>query len=278
MGFLIPSSKSNHRGLFLRTVAWVLLVSMSVVSGCIPNRKLIYVQDPAQAVGETVLYTSSQKPYKLQTGDVLSVMVKGVDQELQTTFNLSSGGMGGAVFADPGSQYVNGYSIDEHGDIFLTSVGKVHVRDLTVTEAAEVCQKRIANFLKEATVSVKMVSIKITILGEVNRPGYVFLQNPRCTILEGIGLGGDLTKVANRSRVKIFRQVNGNTEVSLVDLTSPDLIKSPYYYLQPNDVIYIEPFAGQTTSKNFAPVNLGLGVISGITTIVLLIYTLNNKK
>jgi len=263
---------------FLRVTAWLLIGALSVTTGCIPIRKLIIAQDPAQEGGKGILYPSAQKPYKLQIGDVLSVNVKGVDQDLQNSFNLSSGGFGGAIFADPGSQYVNGYSIDEKGDIDLTSVGKLHLKDLTVTEAADLCNKRISNYLKDATVSVKLVSIKITILGEVKRPGYYYLQNPRCTILEGLGLGGDFTAIANRKRVKIFRQVNDITEVAILDLTRADIILSPYYYLQPNDVLFVEPFSGQIPSKNFAPITVGLGILSGLVTVVLLYYTIRNSR
>jgi polysaccharide export outer membrane protein len=157
-------------------------------------------------------------------------------------------------------------------------VGKVHVKGLTVAEATELCQKRIGNFLKEATVSVKLVSFKITVLGSVNRPGYTFVQNPRCNILEGLGLGGDLTPVANRKRIKLFRQTTQGTEVVLLDLTSPDLLRSPYFYLQPNDVLYVEPLSGQTTRQNYTPVTVVLGIISGIATVILLYYTIKNNQ
>ena len=269
------------RSVFVRFLSWVLLPAMALSSGCVPNSRLVYLQDPAQvASGSPVSYTSDRRPYHLQAGDVLSVTVKGIDQELQNTFNTSSGGFGGAVLAEPAAQYANGYSIDDNGDIILVSVGKVQVRGLTVSEANTLCQKRISAFLKEATVSVKLVSFKVTILGEVRRPGYYYVTNLRCNILEAIGLGGDLTNVANRERVKVIRQTDAGSEVAIVDITNANVVHSPYYALQPNDVVYIEPFSGQTPRKNFTPVNLGLGIVSGIATIVLLILTLqqNAKK
>lgn len=277
-----PNAASQHsatkrRSLLLRAIAWLLIPAMALSSGCVPNRKLVYLQDAGQKAGDSpLIYTAERHPYHLQTGDVLSVIVKGVDQELQNTFNTTSGGFG-ATFADPNTQYVNGYSIDENGDISLTSVGKVRVRGLTVTEASELCQKRIANYLREATVSVKLVSFKITVLGEVKKPGYYYVANTRCNLLEGIGLGGDLGQVANRRRVKIIRQTPQGAEIAMVDLTDANLVRSPYYNLQPNDIIYVEPLPGQTAQKNFAPATLGLGIVSGLATVILLVFTIRNN-
>ena len=262
----------------LRAIAWMLFIAIGINTGCVSNKKLVLAQDKGQKLNRPVQYTGDRAQYKLQTGDVLSVNVKGVEQDLQNTFNLASGGIGGMVAGDPGTQYINGYSVDENGDIMLTSVGKVRVKGLTLAEATDLCQKRISNFLKEATVSVKLVSFKITVLGEVKRAGVLYVQNTRCNVLEAIGYGGDMTAIANRQRVKLLRQTAQGTEVVLLDLTSTALLSSPYYNLQPNDVLYIEPLAGQTPRKNFTPVNLGLGIVSVLATVALVIFTIGNNQ
>lgn len=253
----------------------MLLPCLATTSGCIPNSRLLYLQDDAQQPGNgPVVYSAERKPYTLQTGDVLSVQIKGVDTELQSSFNITSGAFGGAIMADPATQYVNGYTIDENGDIPLISVGKVRVKGLTIEQAQEICQKRIGAFLRDATVMVKMVSFKITVLGEVRRPGYYYVNNLRCNLLEAIGLGGDLTPIANRKRLKVIRQLPTGSEVAYVDLTDAKIIQSPYYNLQPNDIIFVEPLSGQTPRKNFAPVSLGLGIVSGLVTVTLLVLTI----
>jgi polysaccharide export outer membrane protein len=115
---------------------------------------------------------------------------------------------------------------------------------------------------------VKLVSFKITVLGEVNSPGYRYIFNNQATILEGLGLAGDLSENGNRKRIKLVRQVPTGSEVVMVDLTDPKILTSKYYYLMPNDVIYVEPLRAQSKRSNLALMTL---FFSAVTTTVLVL-------
>jgi polysaccharide biosynthesis/export protein len=266
------SGEKSCPKLWIRPLAGLMAILM-FSTGCIPQQKLVLVQDTAQTAGSSTTYQNSRTTYLLQTGDVLSITVKGVEQELQNSFN-AQGGNGNVNFGDPATQYVNGYSVDEAGDVQIPSAGKIKVKGISLDDATELIVKRIANYLRDATVSVKLVSFKITVIGDVKKPGYYYVSNMRATLLEGIGLGGDLTPAANRKRVKVIRQTPQGTVVGIVDLTSASFISSPFYNLQPNDVVYVEPLSGQVPRKNFTPVTLTLGIISGAATIALLVLNL----
>ena len=251
---------------------WAPCLGLALLAAsCISNKRLVYIQDPRLETTTLQSFQSHTSPYRLHTADVLSVSVKGTDAEIAGLFNTTLGTMN---FADPSNQYLNGYSIDETGNINMPTIGKIQVRGLTIAEANVLVQQKLNNYLREAIVFVKLVSFKITVLGEVKRPGYFYVSNSQCTLLEGLGLGGDLTQIGNRSRIKLVRQTLQGTDVAVLDLTSSALITSPYYYLQPNDVIYVEPLSGQTPRANLAPVTLTLGILSGLITTILLIINL----
>ena len=243
-------------------------------TSCISNKNLVYIQDPRLETTTLQSFQTTTNQYRLHTADILSISVKGTDNEIAGLFNTTQGNMN---FADPPNQFLNGYSIDETGHIQMPTIGKVMLRGLTIAEANALVQQKLNNYLREATVFVKLVSFKITVLGEVKRPGYFYISNAQCTLLEGLGLGGDLTNIGNRKRIKLVRQTLKGTDVAVLDLTSSSAITSQYYYLQPNDVIYVEPLTGQTPRANLAPVTLTLGILSGLITTTLLIINLRNR-
>jgi polysaccharide export outer membrane protein len=176
---------------------------------------------------------------------------------------------------DPSNLYIQGYSIDETGSITLPIVGDIIVKDLTVTEAQDLIQNRINKFLNNATVIVKLVSFKITILGEVKDPGYRYVYNNQATLPEGIGLAGDLSENGNRKRIKLIRQVPTGSEVVMIDLTDPNVLRSKYYYLMPNDVIYVEPLKAQSKRSNLSLFTL---IFAAISSVVLVLNYVNDNN
>ena len=112
---------------------------------------------------------------------------------------------------------------------------------MTVDQIKTVLQQLIGEYLKETTVVVKTVNFRVTMVGEVMRPGEFTIYKDDLNVFEAISLAGDLTEFANRSRVALIRQVKGGSQVHYLDLTSETLLSSPYYYLQPSDIVYISP-------------------------------------
>lgn len=243
-------------------------------SSCYYNRRLVYFQNKDFSEKRAVAIPNERPVYRLQTNDVISVKVKSsTEAEISEIFNISPA-MNGMFFSNPGNLYIEGYSIDESGSITLPIIGKVAVGGMTVDEAQNTLQQSINKYLNNATVMVKLTSFKITVLGEVRNPGYHYVYNNQASVLEGLGLAGDLTNVGNRRDIKLIRQTPNGSEVILLDLTDPDLLKSNYFYLMPNDVLYVEPFEVRSRRTNLEL--LGVVFSAATTAILILNYVDNN--
>ena len=243
----------------------VLLVPM-LLGACVAQQRLPYLQGKDYSTRAAVQVDNQRQAYRLQTGDVLSIKVQSVQPALNDMFNVTSGQY--IQNGDPGNLFASGYSVDEAGSITLPTVGRLKVGGLTVEETQLLVQKEVARFMREANVVVKLTSFKLTILGEVRAPGRYFVYNSQATVLEALGMAGDLTEFGSRTNVKLIRQTLKGSEVVLLDLTDPELLRSKYYYLLPNDALYVEPMKARTARGNAN--NLGL-VFGGLSTIILLL-------
>lgn len=222
---------------------------MAMLSSCYYNKKLVYLQDKGFSNDEITRVTNVGEPYKLQVHDVLSVKIKSTaDSEVSSTFNITSEVIG--TSSAPGVLYVDGYSIDKEGQVTLPVLGSIKLAGLTLETAHDSIQRRANKYLNQATVLLKLVSFKITVLGEVKNPGYHYVFNNQATVLEALGLAGDLTNFGNRTNIKLIRPVPGGSEVTLLDITDPGLLKSPYFYMHPNDVLYVEPLRARSRRSN----------------------------
>ncbi|MCB2378944.1 polysaccharide biosynthesis/export family protein [Hymenobacter sp. BT635] len=243
-----------------------LLAILWWLSGCVAQQKLPYLQSKEYSTSAPVNVANEPLDYRIQPSDVLSIRVQSVQTNLNEIFNITDNR---AMFSgDPSTLFLSGYSVDATGFINLPTVNKVKVQGLTLDEAQAVIQKEVGKFVRDANVLVKLLSFKITVLGEVRSPGRYFIYNTQATLLEGLGLAGDLTEFGNRQNVKLIRQTATGSEVVLLDLTNPELLKSKYYYLLPNDALYVEPMAARTNRGNAN--NLGL-VFGGVSALVLLL-------
>ncbi len=250
--------------------SWVIVVSI-LCSSCYYNKRWVYIQDnysesPTQVKNENT-------EYRLRPSDVLAVKVKSsTEAGIADIFNIAPERQ--FLNVDPGNLYLQGYSIDPDGKITLPILGSITVKDLSVSETEKLIQQQANRFLNNATVIVKLVSFKITVLGEVSNPGYRYVYNNQANLFEGLGLAGDLTENGNRERVKLIRQVPTGSEVVMIDLTDPKLLRSKYYYLMPNDVIYVEPLRAQSKRSNLTLVTLFFTALT--TTVLVLDYFQDN--
>lgn len=245
---------------------------MLLTTSCYYNKRLIYLQDRHFAENKATLVENVRTPYKLQSADVLSVQVKSsAEKEVSGIFNISTQNL---MVANPGTLFLEGYSIDASGKITLPILGELMVKDLTVEEAQQFIQSNANNYFNNAIAIVKLVSFKVTVLGEVKNPGYYFVYNNQATALEALGMAGDLTIFGNRRNVKLLRQQPSGTEVVLLDLTNPDLLKSDYFYLKPGDVLYVEPLKARSNRSNLEL----LSVVFAAVTAAVLIFSYVNPK
>jgi polysaccharide export outer membrane protein len=178
------------------------------------------------------------------------------------------------MFASQGSLFLEGYSVGADGKITLPILGDITVKGLTLDEVQALIQTHANKYLNNATVMIKLTSFKVTVLGEVKSPGHYFVYNNQATILEGLGMAGDLTPFGNRKNVKLIRQTASGSEVVLLDLRDPHLLQSEYFFLSPGDVLYVEPMKARTRRTNFEILTL---VFSAVTTAVLILTYVNNN-
>lgn len=249
--------------------AMIYLFVAVLLASCVPQKKIKYLQK-LQAKDTTSFSANNRNAnYQIQVKDNLYIRVFALDEKAFLFFNKQSGTGSYNDFANDASIYLNSYSVNSEGNIDFPIVGKVFVRDLTVDQVKTILQQLIGEYLKETTVVVKMVNFRVTMVGEIMRPGEFTIYKDDLNLFEAISLAGDMTEFANRTKVTLIRQINGGSQVHYLDLTSETILSSPYYYLQPNDIVYISPLGYK---------RWGLGstfpwaiVLSSITTALLLI-------
>ena len=225
--------------------AFLVFVSMTLFA-CSSYKKGIYFKDLNREIPSKESI-SNFSPITIQPQDILNISVSSLNPESSALFNFAS-------TLSPNIQMTEasiGYMVDEHGDVHLPVLGSVHVGNLTSSQAREQIQLKLTPYLKEPVVIVKLVNFKVSIMGDVARPGQYQVPSERVTIPEAISLAGDLNATALRNLL-IIREVNGEREFINVDLTKKSMFNSPYYYLKNNDVIYVQ--AGRIKYNAIDPV------------------------
>ncbi len=222
-----------------------LLVLLSVfVSSCISKKQLIYLQDNKSDKKELVT-PLNQKPYRLQTNDLLSINIKAVDSKLVEIFNSNS-----VAPSSEQTAYFTGYSVDDHGNIRMPVLGEINVLGFTVEEVRIKIEKILHDqyFKSEAGiyVIVKLAGFKYTINGEIRSTGTKILYQDKVNIMEAIANSGDIEITGDRKDVKVIRSYPQGRETFSIDLTDANAVNSPCFYLQPNDYIYIKPLKQKT--------------------------------
>ena len=242
-----------------------------LMTACSTHKKLVYFQanpDPNSKAAQH--YTPT-----LKTDDLLSIIVTGEDLEAATPFNLPVIGVQQTVNSGytMGNPAPYGYLIDANGEIAMPVIGKVVLAGLTRMEAVELLVQKLSPYLKNPVVQMQILNYKITVLGDVRNPGTYKIPNERITLLEAIGLAGDLKMTGKRKNILVVRDENGSKTAYRIDLTSNELFQSPVYYLNQNDVVYIEPNnAARTEStiwRTTGPIFISLTSLV-ITTVALL--------
>ena len=252
----------------------ICLSLLLIVVACIPNEKLIYLPNPEFNTQTPTAVYNNRQTYQLQPRDVLSVRIKTLDEDTEDYFNIQPSN--GFVPLDPAGLFINGYSINSKGTITMPEVGEIQVGGYTLEEAEAVIRDAISSYITNATILVKLVSFKVTVLGEVNNPGYYYVFNEQANVLEVLGLAGDMTDFGNRENITLIRQTEEGSNAILLNLKDPKLLASDFYFLQPNDVLYVQPLQAKQTRDNLNTLTI-LGVLFGaISSTVLVLNFINN--
>jgi polysaccharide export outer membrane protein len=257
-----------------KSIGFLMIMSSLLFTSCIPIKDLTYLQQKESETPEKAIIASESKPYRLQTNDVLSINLKAIDPKLVAIFNAST--QNGDANLNQNSEsglYFNGFRVDDHGNIRMPILGEINVLGFTVEEVRVKIEKQLLEeyFNKEANlfVNVKLSGFRYTINGEVGSTGTKTLFQERVNILEAIANAGDITMVGNRKEVTIMRTSPTGVEMHNLDLTDRNVIYSPYYYLQPNDYIYVKPLK----QKSWGTGRTGLESLGTIITVLSLVTT-----
>lgn len=225
---------------------------------------------------------------KIQPGDILSIYVTSLNPAASSFFNPYAGGN---ISQDPatavGTNFdansavrlarngAAGYIVDEEGMVEIPLIGTLKLSGLSTSQARNLIKGKLTNLLKEPIVNVQLLNFKISVLGEVNRPSSYVIPNERISLPDALTMAGDLTIYGKRTNIMVIREEMGVKQFANVDLTSREIFTSPYYYLHPNDIVYVEPVKARSAQTDRTNSILPI-VFSGLSLLIVVFQTFRN--
>lgn len=230
-----------------------LLFLAHVFTSCINTKKITYFRDIPDTSHKSSAQITRYSDPLIQPDDILSITIQTIDPTTSVVINQLGAPMPavGTSSANPiGQQQISGFLVDKEGFVELTMIGKVKLDSLTTYQARELIRTKALQYFKNVSVNVRFANFKITVLGEVAKPATYTVPNEKVTLLDALGLAGDLTIYGKRDNVLLIRDNNGQKEFERFDLRSSKIFESPYYYLKQNDVIYVQANRSKVASTN----------------------------
>lgn len=254
----------------------ILGVVAVLFSSCAPSKKKKQFTYFDNLPNDSVLIASDvhkDHELRLKKGDVLSVKVSTLDDQSNRLFNE------GVLSSDPASRATNptlqseGYRIDQEGNINFPVIGKISIAGKTVGETQSIITQEVSKQVKNPIVNVRLLNAQVSVIGEVKMPGSVNISDKRTSVLEALGAAGDIQMTGKKDNVLIIRTNNGIKEYARLDLTDINVYRSPYFYLQQDDVIIVDPTAakervvrGSLTNREI--VQLSIGSFSAVVSLI----------
>ena len=238
----------------MKNLIYYLILLLTMFS-CKPKENMVYMEKE-KAVAETEINQAVFYGTHIQSGDLLDIKVTAFDENAVRPFNLYS------MNNSTSTEQVNGqtaqlapqgYLVDNEGFIYFPVLGKLYIKGMTLAQLRADLEKRLLAYLTDPLVSIKQLNFNITVLGEVKNPGQYTNPSDKITVLQALGLAGDMTDYGNRTNVKLIREIDGVSKTYTIDFTNKNITNSPYYYMQQNDVLYIEPDLIKKKTANIDP-------------------------
>ncbi len=250
---------------FVKITLLSLLFVLFLTTSCASRKELVYLQGASNAK-ELVSY----EPV-LQPDDVVMIVVSSENPEVAAPYNLKAITVQGDSENTIGTQRMQTYILDKEGKIEFPLLGSIALGGLTKTQAVAKLKELLKDHVSDAVINFRILNFKVTVLGEVQKPGTYSVASERITLLEAIGMSGDLTIYGNRTNVLLIREKNGTKTMERIDLTKSDFLNSSAYYLSQNDVVYVEPNKTRINSSAIGPnLTVGISALSLIVTIIAL--------
>lgn len=249
------------------------LVLLLLISSC-SVKKIVYFNDlPADTTRILKQAAAFTEPV-IQTDDILNITIQTLDPATAAVANqaIAVQAVGASSANNVGNQVISGFLVDKNGFVNMTLLGKVEVAGLTSYQARERITALATQFYKDPAVQVRFANFKVTVLGEVARPATYTVPNEKITVLDALGLAGDLTIYGKRENVLLIRDQGNEKELVRLNLNDSEVFQSPYYYLRQNDVIYVEPGKAKAAVNDTARLQT-FAFISSLASIAAIILT-----
>lgn len=239
---------------------FILLLIVSVVLTSCTTQKVVYLRDVSDQLDKTTTVLPAEfKESVIQVDDIMNITIQTIDPQSSAALNQTAAAMPGAQAS------TSGYLVDKAGNVEIPMLGVIKLTGLTSTEAREKVRTAAARYYKNPTVQVRFANYKFTMIGDVNRPGTFTIPSEKFSVLDALGMAGDLAISGKRTNVMLIRDNEGKKDIIRLDLTSTKLLKSPYFYIKQNDVIYVEPGSARVATNNAASLRyltLGISLVS----------------
>ncbi|MBF4984136.1 polysaccharide biosynthesis/export family protein [Nonlabens mediterrranea] len=254
-------------------ISFIALVIAICTTSCVSKKDIIYVQDIDTALSDS---QSSKYDAVITSDDILKIIVTSENMESVQPFNQVVSPVVNQELSIRSQETLQSYLVDDEGFINYPLLGKLKASGYTRIELQDHLKNEMLKYVKDAVVDVRILNYKITLLGEVNRPGTYKVDDNRITLLQALGLAGDLTVYGRRDNILVLRDMNGIQTSTRVDLTSADFIYSPFYYLNQNDTIIVEPNGAQIQASGFnRNISVYVSIASLLLTTVVVFSNLN---
>lgn len=243
---------------------FLLVLAASLLSSCVSSEKFALLQNVSKS-------NEAQAEYQavLQPDDLLMILISAENPIIAQPYNLANATVTSNTASSEGQQQILPYQIDQEGIIQMPGIGAVKAAGKTRKELITTIKEKLTGKITNPIVTVRILNFKISVQGEVNKPGTFPISTERITLLEALSMAGDLTIYGKRDNILVIREDNGVKTFQKVDITKGDFVNSPYYYLSQNDVIYVEPNKTKVNSSVIGPnITVGLTALSLLITII----------
>lgn len=245
-----------------------LALLVLLLNSCASRDKIVYMNNVENSQQEI---SNFYEP-TIQPDDILSIIISSSNPELVKMFNVGFIVSQPQVEQSAGQQRLQSYMVDKDGYIDFPTLGRIKISDYTTNQAADLLKEKLKSQVIDITVNVRILNFKISVQGEVNRPGTHNVESQRITLLQALSMAGDLTIYGKRKNILIIREQNGKRTFNRVDITKSDFIDSDFYYLKQNDLVYVEPNNTKVNSSVVGPnVTLALSAASLLLSIIVVL-------
>ncbi len=250
----------------IKHILIALLVFM-ILNSCASRGKFVYLQNIDSNSGKSVKYYETI----IQNDDLLLIYVTAKDRESADPFNLEVLMTQSAGVSSGGQRQQQLYIVDNNGFIDFPVLGKIKIAGLTRAQSIETLKNKLKEYIQDPIINLRIANFKVSVLGEVSRPGSYIIDSERISIVDALAKAGDLTVYGKRQNVLLIRDINGEKKTVRIDLTKSDFVYSEYYYMKQNDVVYVESNKTKVNSSAVGPnITVGLSALSLLVTIIAL--------